>query len=403
MELKNWRVLCDLQNWKFVKSPKSRKAQERSLNQVCKWHKQGQKIIIDEVFQVIVEREDQRKDIELLDLKEVLERQVIRTLATHYKTLKCNELGELVEPGIDTNMTLTQWFEALGLVNKNYTNSKKHPDAMYHLLEVDLKQDEFNNILSNNHATLKRWVGEVFDKLAKNRSVVAVEQSFKLRFYNNNEDTKHKFPYIYRNATYNQVKFIKSCEGVVLDSYSTNLRDVLNGVTSITRDQFYFEVVTHIRKKCTDKYLIKAYDHSITSLKALRSYYSTVSVSLNPLTINRKVESVEQLLEHDIEVLKLFHEKLEQADLETNYLDIIQTSIKDTADIKKDLVNTVTNRISNSAIKRLDKANSENVIDTVNKLHLPNAKIVDKSKIDEFNKTYWGEPNPFDVPIVAGK
>lgn len=59
MEIKNWKELCKLQNWKV--GSKTRITQEKTLNQVCKWNKQGHKIFIDEVFGEIIPKEDKRR------------------------------------------------------------------------------------------------------------------------------------------------------------------------------------------------------------------------------------------------------------------------------------------------------------------------------------------------------
>ncbi len=392
MILKNWKELCELQGWKNPNGKNNRKAQETSLNQVCSWYKQGQKVIIDEVFQEVLVRSDNRRDLELMDLKQVIERQIIRTLAKQYNTIHYDVFGNELHRSnnLELNLTLTEWFEELGLVNRNYTNSKRHNHEMYHILDVDVTKKEFNNILNNSHVTLKRWLGDVFNNLSSKRTVVGVEESFKLRLYNNDEDTKKQYPFIYHNATTQQVKFIRSCEGVILDRHSTTLKDVLNGKASIDKDEFYYQVVDHVRKVCRNKDLIKAYDSSIGHLKALRSYYSTVNVSLNPLTINNNLERVKDLLNNDLEVLDVLHHEIEKHDGDIGYIE----AIGKTTDNKRNISDTTVDRIESSAIKRLNEASSSGISDTVKKLHSHNVNIITKEQIMDF-KGYWGDPNPF--------
>lgn len=61
MMIKNWNELCDLMGWKRTKGGQnSRISQEKDLNTLCKWHKQGHKIIIDEVYENPILRENNR-------------------------------------------------------------------------------------------------------------------------------------------------------------------------------------------------------------------------------------------------------------------------------------------------------------------------------------------------------
>lgn len=60
MVIKNWRELCNMFNWNFTKSNTVRASQEKDLSTLCKWHKQGHKIIIDEVCENPILRENNR-------------------------------------------------------------------------------------------------------------------------------------------------------------------------------------------------------------------------------------------------------------------------------------------------------------------------------------------------------
>ena len=46
---KNYRELCKAMNWK-VTSSDSKNKQFKELDSLCKWHKEGNKIIIDEIY-----------------------------------------------------------------------------------------------------------------------------------------------------------------------------------------------------------------------------------------------------------------------------------------------------------------------------------------------------------------
>ena len=56
---KNFRELCEELNWK-VGTGKQKKLQLEELSRLCDWHKDGNKIVIDEIFEVAKEKIDGR-------------------------------------------------------------------------------------------------------------------------------------------------------------------------------------------------------------------------------------------------------------------------------------------------------------------------------------------------------
>ena len=56
---KNFRELCEELNWK-VGTGKQKKLQLEELSRLCNWHKEGNKIVIDEIFEVAKEKVDGR-------------------------------------------------------------------------------------------------------------------------------------------------------------------------------------------------------------------------------------------------------------------------------------------------------------------------------------------------------
>ena len=56
---KNFRELCEELNWK-VGTGKQKKLQLEELSRLCNWHKEGNKIVIDEVYEIAKEKVDKR-------------------------------------------------------------------------------------------------------------------------------------------------------------------------------------------------------------------------------------------------------------------------------------------------------------------------------------------------------
>ena len=58
---KNWRELCESVGWKTTGGT-YKQSRVKDLNDVCDWHKDGNKIVIDEIFGELSEETDKRKN-----------------------------------------------------------------------------------------------------------------------------------------------------------------------------------------------------------------------------------------------------------------------------------------------------------------------------------------------------
>ena len=61
MVFKNWKEFCKAIDIECKKS-NNRKGDERKLSSLCKWHKEGQKLIIDEIYDTPKEIKDGRRN-----------------------------------------------------------------------------------------------------------------------------------------------------------------------------------------------------------------------------------------------------------------------------------------------------------------------------------------------------
>lgn len=60
MEIKNYKVLCELVGWN-IEAGNTKVSQFKELDMYCTYHKKGQKIIIDTIHEIPLEKEDLRK------------------------------------------------------------------------------------------------------------------------------------------------------------------------------------------------------------------------------------------------------------------------------------------------------------------------------------------------------
>lgn len=61
-EIKDHKKLCSLFNWEYTKGTNSRKAQLKELSRYCKWHKEGNKYYIDEIYDNPLKKIDGREN-----------------------------------------------------------------------------------------------------------------------------------------------------------------------------------------------------------------------------------------------------------------------------------------------------------------------------------------------------
>nr|DAH73392.1 MAG TPA: hypothetical protein [Caudoviricetes sp.] len=142
---KNWKELCQTLEW-IPKGGDSRKAQEKQLNRYCSWHKEGNKIIIDNVYnkpQVIV---DERRPPYHNELQTG-----ILLLLNQYQ----NTNGIIY-------LTKTSLLRSLGLTNANYNWCKEHQLNYANYLGVpsnvvnDFYQNYDSMVVNNVESALKQ-------------------------------------------------------------------------------------------------------------------------------------------------------------------------------------------------------------------------------------------------------
>lgn len=120
---KNYKELCEFMGWKIT-TGKSKIAQMKELDTLCKWHKEGNKIVIDEVFEKQLIKKDNRRDkaIYVNPIKGIL-----------FYSLK-NFKGELY-------FSVNKFIEILEIFNKRYFDLQIYSD--YQKLSLETGVDIF--------------------------------------------------------------------------------------------------------------------------------------------------------------------------------------------------------------------------------------------------------------------
>ena len=120
---KNYKEMCNALGWKYYSSGNSKKAQFKDLDCYCKYEKQGQKIVILEVFDEPKEREcrNQKRDAKYEELSDIL----FYNLMDRIERIKeFNPDTKEVTLCIDVNDVITHSF--LNNISLLYDNSTIH-------------------------------------------------------------------------------------------------------------------------------------------------------------------------------------------------------------------------------------------------------------------------------------
>ena len=147
--IKNYKELCKVMGWKeYRNGSNSYNAQMKELEKLCKYHKEGHKFIIDEVYQ--------EKQVELSSGKYMNN---IQTLLLHILSTK--EDG-LVETTIKNLMSL------LDIVNDNYINGYFDKSKIGDKLKVE---EEYINEVYGILNSYKRTIDNSLKALERKRLI----------------------------------------------------------------------------------------------------------------------------------------------------------------------------------------------------------------------------------------
>ena len=133
-EIKNYKVLCELLN-EPVKVGKSKQLQLKDFKRYFDFHKEGQKIIIDEIFNEEKEKVDMRGKQD-------------NNTPKYVENIELNIIGELLTKGTDGKYVVGRGvlLRNVGLTNTNYSYCKRRQDKLASYLEIkkEVVNDYYN-------------------------------------------------------------------------------------------------------------------------------------------------------------------------------------------------------------------------------------------------------------------
>lgn len=154
MKFNNYKKLCEFKGWKIA-TGKQKILQFEELGRICKYHKEGNKIIIDAVHQVAFKKVDER----------------VNNKGNGKSSIYYNDFEILMlqllegSEGDSQEFTITQLMVLVGMVNGDYQKYKYKPKLLAKNTNASI--EEINNFYEINQRLLSGGLRTCLNKMAR--------------------------------------------------------------------------------------------------------------------------------------------------------------------------------------------------------------------------------------------
>lgn len=289
---KNQRELCEFMGWKFIDSTNSKKAQLKTLSTICSWHKQGHKIIIDEVYSTSKAKNTAPRVQDVFVVDKDITNNLLKLVVSSCIKAHNIPLSEQTYTNVNqrTTIVMTEMdlLSAVGIVNSTgkLLNNKRYRQlvAYKNKLDVDMFDIATYRSLKNIKNSLTKALKELHNaRLITYSNVIEIVSSpnkFGVFEYDDNGEIletsyqgEERFV-----ATREQQDFISYITREVLNDYGcSNMRQMYNKVKDIS--QFYDSVNQSIRDKCVLEDNIERFGADIVNLQYIEKQFDKILVT----------------------------------------------------------------------------------------------------------------------------
>lgn len=338
---KNYKELCGALEIP-TKSGNTKIAQFKELERYCKYHKEGNKIVIDEVFQKELEKVDNRKNNK--GGNNVIYAKDIEFIILDMINRVPNSIKEKGVIGYSKSFL----YEQLGLVNKNYKPTK---DKVLQLSDIlSIPSQSINECYNVTNSKLWNTVKSALNHM-KNRALLNWELSYNLVL--KDEDSKNGFSLIVADTYVKED--VRSCELKALKKMSISTK---SKVLKLKKWEEFKEIVT---------------EHLKELYPTLEYYFESVAIYFKIDEVTKELELIEKLNSKEIKY------KLNE-------------------NISNGLDRTYTNRQNNSKVSIKEKTKVTTYDNfKVSKEYVPQMKTIKNTIVDlkantiDFNFDYDGK------------
>lgn len=282
--IKSYRQLCEILGIE-VAGGNSKKAQMKELERFVKYHKEGNKFVIDEIYdENNIKGKDDKRGISNNAYGEDLKYLILCILATS------EEDNELIIP---TTLLLRQ----LCMINDNYNIGRKNQDRLSELMCMD--EVCINEFYNTTHANLKSSVETALNQLRKmsllewKRIIMVCKKKADFKMNEVNEiiidDNFRPLCTVkesYEPATKEEIMFILDAERLTLLDYGC---DNISQIFKLGKATEYYKKVNEIVRKNTNIfYYFNAYD---IVFNGNHIYDKLISLGINAAELRRNINT----------------------------------------------------------------------------------------------------------------
>ena len=278
---KSWKEVCSHFGWKETRGD-YKKAKIKELDTLCKWHKEGNKIIIDEVYEKQLDKKDGRKNNFGTGKKSIYYKDFEIIMLKLFELNHTNYL----------DFTITQLMQMVGMVNKDYVKYKYSKGDLLDSLRTEesmiISNDEINNFYEVHQKLLSEGAKTCLKKL-KQACLVDLKEIRMIRTFKlivADEDGTTKREYIDREATKEELELILVEKRKLLEKIGCS------DLQQIYQRRLQAEFYRELRTVLEEKYQI-SFDY--TSYRAI----------LNKSAISKELEELQQIVNIDELILSI--------------------------------------------------------------------------------------------------
>lgn len=317
------REACKAIGIEYKNSTNSRRACEKEFDRRWKWHKEGRKIIVDEVYPEIREKIDNRGKSEGSrgNNEGIYAKYSTPLLFEYLKNYKTNN-------GATLYCTTNQLAERIGAINCNYTtannNREKYNQYMYNknkFMNYTAKKDIFDAL----HEIIKPCIVGTLEKLQENKHII-YWQTY-LIFYKDEEEGKKTITDV-RISKDEETSIIRDIEVKVLESMGLENTKALQYNNKLQKE--YYGKVNELVKLeiemefyCTGYKIIILFEEVIEENKnipELKTKLNNIIFERAMKKINRKKDKVEKELDGYLGLPNPFWKKWDKDRLNGKYI-----------------------------------------------------------------------------------
>lgn len=306
MIVKNYKQMCELLN-QTVKGGKSKTLQIQDWERYFEYHKEGQKFIIDKIYDIEKEKVDMRKSENISEN----DKRHNGNNSFYNEDIQKLLLLLMASSTIDDEIILpiSILLNKLSMVNCNYSLGRRNQDKLSEILNIDEKY--INDFYDSTHSSLRsslenslnaldkksllRW--QTVRMVCKKVAVVKYNELDEIEIDMDTDKVQYSIQEEYNLATKEQDLIILEAEKEILDllGYETINEIIKHGLI----DEFYKQVYKIVQKKANIKYYFNGYKLIFNRrdvIKALEKY----GEDLEPVRIELNSKVKEKTLDNAI-------------------------------------------------------------------------------------------------------